>query len=459
MEIASILAAELGANMNQAISFKSLSKPAMRLSAQIILGAADIVCWLWPDGDIAKVSLRSEPGEAHDLMDFHGRPMRDLIHADDVASLNAMIRDTVAGRETHATTLRHSALAPWGAAARYSAQLAGDGQKVILIGMSVAADLSSIEHAAFAEIALAQDRYMSDTVNRYRKLFEKSSEGLIVASAESGTIDMANRHAADLLGVPLDELQAGSLTEHLPDLWPPRFGVEDRCASEIDVPGDPHGLRSIYVTLEKVRTFGLESIVIRLHPRPRPGGAWPVIGFLKDQTEVPILLTDAEGTITWANGAARQMPDARDLVGRILGDVFSIPAEAFAEAVSEARSHKRVLSSLSSLGGNLADGSDAHVTIIGYEDREKTGFGVVLQPVLPETDRRTGTGPAIAERLEALVGHEPMRSLVQGSTRILERDCLEAALRLTGNNRTAAAKALGLSRQGLYSKLKQHDLI
>jgi DNA-binding NtrC family response regulator len=42
---------------------------------------------------------------------------------------------------------------------------------------------------------------------------------------------------------------------------------------------------------------------------------------------------------------------------------------------------------------------------------------------------------------------------------MVERHFVEAALELTGDNRTAAAEVLGLSRQSLYLKLRRHRLL
>jgi DNA-binding NtrC family response regulator len=44
------------------------------------------------------------------------------------------------------------------------------------------------------------------------------------------------------------------------------------------------------------------------------------------------------------------------------------------------------------------------------------------------------------------------------TTAVVERVCIEAALKLTGDNRATAAKMLGLSRQSLYAKLRRYGL-
>jgi DNA-binding NtrC family response regulator len=48
--------------------------------------------------------------------------------------------------------------------------------------------------------------------------------------------------------------------------------------------------------------------------------------------------------------------------------------------------------------------------------------------------------------------------MVRESTDIFERLAIEAALRLTNDNRASAAQILGLSRQGLYMKLRRYGI-
>lgn len=63
------------------------------------------------------------------------------------------------------------------------------------------------------------------------------------------------------------------------------------------------------------------------------------------------------------------------------------------------------------------------------------------------------------EQLAGLVGRVPLRELVRQSTDLVERLCIETALRKTRGNRASAAELLGLSRQSLYSKLRRHGLM
>ena len=62
------------------------------------------------------------------------------------------------------------------------------------------------------------------------------------------------------------------------------------------------------------------------------------------------------------------------------------------------------------------------------------------------------------EQLNELVGRVPLKNLVRETTDLIERLCIEAALDLTRDNRASAAELLGLSRQGLYAKLRRYGL-
>jgi DNA-binding NtrC family response regulator len=52
-----------------------------------------------------------------------------------------------------------------------------------------------------------------------------------------------------------------------------------------------------------------------------------------------------------------------------------------------------------------------------------------------------------------------LKELVSATSDVVEKMCIETAVRLTGNNRVAAAEMLGLSRQSLYVKLRKYGLL
>jgi DNA-binding NtrC family response regulator len=73
------------------------------------------------------------------------------------------------------------------------------------------------------------------------------------------------------------------------------------------------------------------------------------------------------------------------------------------------------------------------------------------------TDKNRALTRSVEEMTE-LVGRVPLKDLVRETTDIIERMCIEAALHLTKDNRASAAEMLGLSRQGLYVKLRRYGI-
>ena len=66
--------------------------------------------------------------------------------------------------------------------------------------------------------------------------------------------------------------------------------------------------------------------------------------------------------------------------------------------------------------------------------------------------------PRSIEEMTELVGRVPLKDLVRETTDIMERMCIEAALKLANDSRASAAEMLGLSRQSLYVKLHRYGL-
>jgi transcriptional regulator PpsR len=91
------------------------------------------------------------------------------------------------------------------------------------------------------------------------------------------------------------------------------------------------------------------------------------------------------------------------------------------------------------------------------------GSGGALGFTIRDVGRRGGSEtrnamPHSVEQLTELVGRVPLREIVGETTDLIEKLCIEAALILTQDNRATASEILGLSRQSLYVKLRQHGI-
>jgi len=115
----------------------------------------------------------------------------------------------------------------------------------------------------------------------------------------------------------------------------------------------------------------------------------------------------------------------------------------------------------SSVRGEYGSTAEVEASAVMAPAGAHPSIGIVLRDV----GRRLASGPQGArdltiavEQLTGLVGRVGLRDLVRDTVDLVERHFIEAALELTGHNRTSAAEVLGVSRQSLYVKLRRYQL-
>lgn len=91
------------------------------------------------------------------------------------------------------------------------------------------------------------------------------------------------------------------------------------------------------------------------------------------------------------------------------------------------------------------------------EKQDETRYRALFEIGFKTVPAKTNP-PSPADAGAKGVGQIPLRDLVRAQIDVFEKECIEATLKLTGNNRAAAAKVLGLSRQGLYDKLRRYGI-
>ena len=85
-------------------------------------------------------------------------------------------------------------------------------------------------------------------------------------------------------------------------------------------------------------------------------------------------------------------------------------------------------------------------------DDKARSYGFIIRDIGRRVVSNTASGlglPRSVEQLTELIGRVSLKELVRDSTDMIERLCIEAALKITRDNRASAAEMLGLSRQSL----------
>lgn len=355
---------------------------------------------------------------------------------------------------------------------RYAAMRLGGEGKVALLGRDrreevdlrakLAANRQSLERSA---------KLQRQSDAQYRVLFETASAPLVVVDADSGKIRDANPRAAALFGATPAQLvgkrvSALAARGDQADVLAMFAGVvasgtplsaQTRSADGTPIRLDADLNRAGDLKLVMVRVEVLD--VAESSDNDQAAG----LDALLRQAAEAIVLTDESGKALWANEAFLALagiPIAAHLVGRPLDAMFQWQGTEQEIALQNARrlgSLPAFPATLLGAHGNLVEVEMSVVALRG----STSGFGFVLRPVAADPsprERPAGDLAQTAEGLVELVGRVPLKDLVRDTTDVIERMCIEAALRLTGNNRASAARALGLSRQAFYLKLNRFGI-
>jgi len=109
---------------------------------------------------------------------------------------------------------------------------------------------------------------------------------------------------------------------------------------------------------------------------------------------------------------------------------------------------------------------DVIISIVPLSLKKKGLLGLLMRSNDLSSQNTLPTLPAYQEVSEDemqtmvnLVGNMPLKEIVAKSADVIEKVCIEAALKMTNNNRMAASELLGLSRQSLYVKLRKFGLL
>jgi transcriptional regulator PpsR len=347
-------------------------------------------------------------------------------------------------------------------------RLGGKGG-LIAIGRSLQAVAELQSRLIAAQEAMERDYWrFRDVETRYRLLFDVSSEPVLLVGAEDLRIAETNPAAIRALG-----LAPGRA-------FVPEVAAQDRQAfhamlQRVREHGKAPG-QVLHLGIERnawlVRASMMAAqagavFLLQLSPAAAPRRVAtataepPTVEALIERMPDGFVLIDAEGVIQQANPAFAELvqagPEAA-MRGERLGRWLSQPGADLGVLLAQIRRHGNVRLFATTLQGERTD-VPVEIAAAADVDGRPRYVGLLIHDVSGRL--APGTGDGIAASIEALTrqtGTSSLRRLVQDSTALVERHYIEAALKLTQGNRTAAADMLGISRQGLYAKLNRYNL-
>lgn len=359
----------------------------------------------------------------------------------------------------------------------YTAVGLGDHRGLIAVGKNLRAVVELQARLVEAQQAMERDYWkLRDVETRYRLLLNSSNDAVLLLKADL-TIAELNPAAAQAVGISVAQ-SSNTLHElRFPDLLMAQEreffeSLVRRVRERGKAPGIELRLGQEHTPwvarASMVVSAADEIILVQLAPfaaiRPAAEEVDSVrIEDLVEGSPDGFAVIDHKGLILRANRAFLdlvQMGSEATVVGESLGRWLGRPGADLTVLLGNVVRLGSVRLFSTTLRGELGTEIEAEISASGRGGKGAGHVGVFIRDVSRRLATPGGAGAldAALESLSGKIGKTTLRDLVDDTVAIVERRYIDAALGLTGGNRTAAAGLLGLSRQSLYVKLNRYGL-
>ncbi|CAN5804866.1 transcriptional regulator PpsR [soil metagenome] len=445
---------------------------------RVVRASADVVLHLDAGGRVLEV-YRDPAIIEENLREWIGRIWAETVLPDTRTKVAQLLDDARANGISRTRQVNQTLPGGIDLPIGYTGVLIDEDDGFLVLGRNLQS-LSDLQRRLVeAQQALERDYWrLRQMETRYRLLFQRSSEALLVLEAPSRRILDANRAAGQAFGVPPRKLTGR--------VFPEELTFADRSRDEIrrHLEGVRDHGRAETVTLELGNGDGwrLDAAVVQeerdgillVHlqeARTGPAGPSPSTGVLNparllEHGPDPFVVTDRDARVLMANRAFRmlvQIPAEEELTGHSLGRWLGRPGADMTVLLTNLEKFGEVRLFPTTLHSALDLESEVELSATPIHGADPPCIGITIRNV----SRRIWTEGALTakrdlsravEQLPEQVGKVSLKQLVQNTVGIVEAHFIESALKLTDGNRTAAAEILGVSRQSLYTKLRRYDV-
>lgn len=438
-------------------------------AATLAAATADIALVLSLDGRILDVSFRDRSLKGWKLEQWPERLWLDTVTGESRDKVGELLRDAAHWPVTPARQVNHAAAGHRDLPVAYRLVSFPGWPYRLALGQDLRAMAEMQQRFVRAQVEMEKDfRKLRDMESRYRVLFFLAPGPLLVVDGGTFKVLDANESAERLFGRParklagsalpglFDKGSQGALTELL------GAGARPEAAGLAARVGDG---AAVEIRITPFREFGRTNLLVLVAPpegQGLPAAAAERARAAAETLPDGMVLADGGGAILDANPAFLDLARAVSLErvrGRGLDNWLGGSSVDVQVLMANLREHGLVRRFSTVVRDELGGVEPVEVSASVAPGRD----GPVYAFAIRESGRGAEAAPAAALPYAApqftdLVGRVPLKDLVRDTADIIERMCIEAALKLTDNNRASAADMLGLSRQGLYIKLKRFGI-
>jgi transcriptional regulator PpsR len=446
------------------------------VAGRIVAASADLSLVIDADGVIRDATAGTDL-DAENIPGWLGRRWVDTVTVESRPKVDALLRDARPEGITRWRQINHPSPSGIDLPIRYTSIRPAEGGPILVLGRDMRAVSALQRRLVETQQALERDYdRLRAAETRYRQLFQISGEPVLVVDAGTRRVAEANPAAARLLGRPAKRIVGQDAVDLFDAAGTRAIEAQFAALRATGQAGEiratlPHGRGEVTVSASLFRGEGGASALMRLVADPVAAEAGaeeaPTRAVIEAMPE-GFVVTDPSRRILTANAAfleLAQLATEGQARGRTLDHWLGreeTEAQALFATLVDHGAVRRFATVIRGTFGGIEDVEVAAVSVAGA--RPCLGFAIRPSPRrIPEGrfEGRLPGGrdvPRSVEQMAELVGRVSMKTLVRETTDLIEKLCIEAALRITRDNRASAAEMLGLSRQGLYAKMHRYGV-
>lgn len=442
-------------------------------AAKLIAAAADIALIVDGKGIIRDVAFGSEDLSAEGFGKWVGEPWIETVTIESRGKIEELLRGAASAKAPIEWRQVNHPSKRGDIPIRYSAIPIGGNGRFVAVGRDLRPVAALQQRLVDAQQSMEKEyARLRHAETRYRVLFQIASEPVLIVDANTLRLVDANPAATLLLNRNSKRIVGKAFLEI--------FNAESSKAiqaqmASIKATGRADEVkaqlvenkRECFVSASLFRQETSSHILVRLSPVVS-GGVVPkptskVFSVVENLPE-GFVVTDLDRRILTANPAFLelvQLANEEQVRGELIDRWIGRPGVDITALVANIREHGAVRNFATVLRGEYGAYESIEISAVSVPTGENPCFGFTIRNVgrndIPKA-RSKSELPRSVEQLTELVGRVPLKELVRETTDVIEKLCIEAALKLTGDNRASAAEMLGLSRQSLYSKLRRFGI-
>ncbi len=442
--------------------------------AALVATSADVALVVDSRGVVRDVAFSAPDLEKDAYRDWIGRRWIDTVTIESRPKIEDLIRDAQAGAASRWRQINYPSHSGPDVPIRFSAVRFGADRRLAVVGRDLRTMAALQQRLAEAQQAIEREYVrIRGAEKRYRLLFQMSVEAVLIVDAANLRLLEANPTASALIGKDPKKIAGQSFIELFEldsKLAAQSFVAALRVAPRVDnVHLKLAGAKdALLVSGSLFRQENASHFLVLLSRLSRAAetGSDENASLMRLIETMPdaFVVADVERRIVTCNVAFLdlvQVATRERARGESVERWIGRPGVDIDVLFGNLRSHGVVRNFSTIIRNELGTSEDIEIAAVGLDDGERPRFGFAIRHAAPRAGREKLGGrklPSTVEQFSDLVGRVPLKNLVRETTDLIERLCIEAALELTNDNRASAADMLGLSRQGLYAKLRRYGL-